>query len=379
VLKDIGEFFKQLAEIAKHVPIDTLAVVLAGTIGTGGLLGWYTHKFLKGAKGPIEPPPPPDCDCKHIARLQSELDKDADGIWRLHRVAPPSAALTILRNSSMRIVVFLNLKGGVAKTTTTVNMAAYFARLGKRVLVIDLDYQGSASAMLLRAGGLGEKPSAVDTVIATGTGSIKEACDLSAKLGPIELLTAGDTLNRTETGTLFRWLLDPKPTTDIRFNLASFLASPEVQARKYDVVLIDTPPRLTLSTINALTAATHFVVPTILDQLSIGNVGALTGQVRALFKAELNPHIELAGILPTLTYTRALNDVEQNAVQQLRLLVSDTWKAEPYIFENFVPDKTGIARIAAQEVAILDRRTDGSAHFFEAVGKELAKRLGWKP
>ena len=292
----------------------------------------------------------------------------------------PVEAMRIIHGGSAKVVVFLNQKGGVAKTTSTANLAAFFAKRDKKVLVIDLDYQASATAMLLRAAGQLPTASAVDAIITNGAPeAIKQASDLGSALGHIHLLPAGASLNRTETRALFLWLLDSKPQADIRFNLLRFLASPAVQDMKFDLVLIDTPPRLTISTVNALAAATHMVVPTILDGLSIGNVGSLLGQVRTLFKQSLNPHIELAGIMPTMTDTRDLNPDEEQSIQLLRGLPPTTWSGPLYIFKAFVPDRTGVSRRAAQDLAILtDQGQNGSARFFEAVGAELAERLGIK-
>ena len=204
ILAEIAEYVRNLAALSKIVPPDQLVVAVLGTIFVGVVLGggagflWgYFRNPKRTEKPTIDPPtepplPVPTCDCDHIKRLETELDKDADGIWRFHPTKLPMDTLKILHDGAMRVVVFLNQKGGVAKTTTTVNLAAYFARLGKRVLVIDLDYQASATGMLLQAAGLKNRLSAVDDVIATGNAAtIKEAADLSSNLGSIDLLAAG--------------------------------------------------------------------------------------------------------------------------------------------------------------------------------------------
>src|SRR6266436_2595638 len=142
------------------------------------------------------------------------------------------------RQRQKPVILVANLKGGVGKSTLVANLAAYFREAGKRVIVIDGDYQGSLSNMLLAADG----------------------CDRAANL----LLSNG-------------------------------------VADEYDIALIDAPPRLTAATINGFCASTHLLVPTVYDKMSAEAVGTFLHGVRTL-KSALNTQIDLLGVVGTLTH-----------------------------------------------------------------------------
>ena len=187
-----------------------------------------------------------------------------------------------------------NQKGGVGKTTTVVNVGAYLALAGDRVLVIDLDPQGNATS------GLG-----VDRL--TLERSVYEA---------VMDLTPLDTLVRSS----------PVPGLDL-IPAAIALAGAEVElaavdqrerrlgrligplADRYDYVLIDTPPSLGLLTINALVAATGVIVPVQCEYLSLRGLVQLENTL-AMIRENLNPHVGIQGILPTMFDRRLLHSRE---------------------------------------------------------------------
>lgn len=312
-------------------------------------------------------------------RMIEALDRDDDELWRFRPTVLPRQLIEALTRTRLRIVTFANLKGGVGKTTTTANLAAYLDGLGKRVLLLDLDYQGSLSAMVLRAAGARDfEPRAAERLIsglARGDWVRDGSCPLSPVLANTRLLAAGYSLAREENRLMMRWLAG-MITADIRFNLLRALLAPEV-AESFDVVLIDAAPRLTTGTINALAASTHLVVPTILDDLSTETLPSFLTQVRNLFVAGINPSLRLAGVLATMTDGRELKDFEQVSLAGVRQAVAQYWGPDGHVFANRIPDRVAVARAAGKRLAYLEDGEEGGVReSFERVGAELVERLG---
>jgi cellulose biosynthesis protein BcsQ len=380
VLSEISEFVKRLVEVWNATSPDALAVVLAGTAMLGGAGGWYAHRMREKPvlTGPTAPPDPTP-EAELITRILAAVDQEDGSLWRFHPARQPQEALRRLKAARLPIVTFANLKGGVAKTTHVANLAAYYAKSGKRVLAIDLDYQGSLSAMLLRPAAMPIVESLVDKVLSRHS---VEPCHLPASIaaskirGTLSVLTASLSLNRAENDVFMRWLLTPTPTLDFRYALAEYLGS-NGRENSFDIVWIDTPPRLTAGTINALTASSHFVIPTILDEVAIGNIGTLLKQIRELLKNDLNPGLDFVGVLPTMTSTANMNANENRVLGDADELAARNWPSRTTSFTAFVPDKVGVARAATESIAVLsDTGATGSSQYFEAVGQELAKRIG---
>jgi len=312
-------------------------------------------------------------------RMIEALNRDDDELWRFRPAVPPQRLMTALAGSGVPVVTFANLKGGVGKTTTAANLGAYFDRHGFRVLLIDLDYQGSLTGMILRA--VGEprlERSLADPLlsgIADGEWVLKHARPLGNLLPNTRLLTAGYTLAMAENRLMLRWLAG-LIDADVRFNLLRALMSDAVLS-SFDIVLIDAAPRLTTGTINALTASTHFVVPTILDDLSTETLPSFLRQANVLFRQSLNTNLQLAGVLATMTDAQDLRDYEKISLAGVRESVAGEWGHGGHIFDAFIPDRVAVARSAGKRLAYFDETGENSANaFFSAVGDELVSRIG---
>ena len=268
-------------------------------------------------------------------------------------------------------------------------LATYFERKQqKRVLLIDLDYQGSLTNWMIKAAGIHIPPEQSYRLShANGLvdGRARElwvaeslrSANTAEGLTKAQLVTSDYSLTRHETRLMLNWLLQGG-IPDIRFNIAEALLGRRVQDqdRGFDVVIIDTPPRLTTGTVGALIAATHLVVPTILDPLSGEAVGSFLKQAWRL-RERFNPGLELAGVVGTMTTARPLGKpltATELDVRGLVLSRMQEWKTKAYMFNADIQD---IARIR-RRAGVLNpyfSEDDRVPRMFDALGDELWHRI----
>lgn len=316
-------------------------------------------------------------DIQDVLRIKQALIKDDAELWRLRSARPLAHLAERLKSSGMSIITIGNLKGGVGKTTITANLAAYFAQkiraTGKRVLVIDLDYQGSLTATLLQAAEKRLDRSAAEYILsgqATGDWLSKVIRDIDVAIPGLDLVPASYTLAAAEDQLMMRWLYHTTDK-DVRFNLAEFLLSDEVR-KAYGVVLLDVGPRLTTASISALCASTHLLVPTNLDRLSAETIGSFLSRVRSL-KDNLGLPIELAGVVGTMTFQQTgLTPAEQDAIGTIRDGLRE-WGQDGYIFKRSIPRRQIFANLAGEDVGY--RKDKQVRTLFNSLGDELSERI----
>lgn len=198
----------------------------------------------------------------------------------------------------MRTTVILNMKGGVAKTTTIVNMAAILARKhGKRVLVVDADSQCNTTEFF------GGDPS---------RGSLADA--LRAEEGGVDIAFGGITV--TDFPGIDLLPADPSlmdldltkvETNGVQPTVLRDLIRRLHQNDRYDYCLVDCPPAFNAASTAALIAADDVIIPIKLDAFSLRGMACLIQQISNMRK--INPQLRLAGLLPTMWYKSA--DVQQ--------------------------------------------------------------------
>lgn len=198
----------------------------------------------------------------------------------------------------MRTTVVLNLKGGVAKTTTVVNLAAILARRHeKRVLVIDADSQHNAT------GFFGGASPAADTLSDMLRRKSRGNAVHRSNFRGVDLLAADDKLMELDLSQVKGNSVDVCCIKNILTELDG----------KYDIVLIDCPPAFNAASAAALLAANDVVIPIKLDGFSLEGMANLMRQIQNMKR--LNPKLKLAGLLPTMFYS---DEEQEAALNQLR-------------------------------------------------------------
>lgn len=198
----------------------------------------------------------------------------------------------------MQIIAISNQKGGCAKTTTAVNLAAGLAQAGRRVLLIDLDPQANASDWL--------------DVLGAKLGSLEifsTDLPLDECVSPTSIQNLSVIAGSLELSTLDRVLLShSEPEAVLRRRLGS------LSDKRWDDVIIDTPPTLGLLTLNALTASNLLLIPVTTQVLSLSGVAQLMQTVDHV-RERLNPKLALLGVLAARVDMRTLH--AQDVIQAL--------------------------------------------------------------
>lgn len=204
----------------------------------------------------------------------------------------------------MRTIVVLNLKGGVAKTTTVVNVAAILAKdYGKKVLVIDGDSQCNTTEFL---GGDASKGSLADVLRAEPDDGTAAAWAIqSTRYDRVDLLAADESLMDLD---LTKVETQAASATCLR-DMAALLRGEGM----YDYILIDCPPAFNAASAAALLAADEVIIPIKLDAFSLRGMANLSRQIANMRK--INKGLKLGGLLPTMWYK---SDNIQEAEEQLR-------------------------------------------------------------
>lgn len=288
------------------------------------------------------------------------------------------------------VVSVLNFKGGVGKTTLCQNVAAHFAHLrggSKRVLLLDFDYQGTLSEPLCAS--LGDKPSNAVWSIFDQKTSFEDILDHQIKqvkdprLPGIFFLSADFRLQQEEERLFVKHALG-NPFLDQRFMLRDFLESisehgaANEEGEKFDVVIIDCPPRQTLLTINALAASTHVLAPTKADGFSTRAIGPLFENIAEL-RRKICPDLKALGIVGSMTERFETSREERAVLDDAARTAAGAWGEPVRVFERAIPNRTGIAERAGAGFAYLvgeaGNDTNSPHHIFAALGEEIAGEL----
>jgi chromosome partitioning protein len=253
--------------------------------------------------------------------------------------------------SAPQILAVVNQKGGVGKTTTSVNLAAALAQSGRRVLLIDLDPQGNATM----GSGI-DKRNAPRTVYHVLLG----LCELAGartkvEKGGFDLVPA----NRELAGAEIELVELPGRETRLKVALERVLGD-------YDFVLIDCPPSLSLLTVNALTAAQRVLIPMQCEYYALEGLSDLVATIKRV-RSHLNPQLEIAGLLRTMYDPR--NTLSQQVSQQLEEHFGDK------VYRTMVPRNVRLAEAPSHGVpaVLLDATSKGAQAYLGLADEILAQ------
>lgn len=253
-----------------------------------------------------------------------------------------------------RIIAMVNQKGGVGKTTSTINLGAALAEAGRKVLLVDFDPQGALSA------GFGTNPHELDTtvynVLMDRKVDIRDAI-LPTEVEGIDILPANIDLSAAEVQ-----LVQEVAREQV---LASALRKVEDD---YDVVLIDCQPSLGLLTVNALTAAHGVIIPLISEYFALRAVALLIETIDKV-QDRLNPGLQIDGLLATMYDSRTLHS--RQVLERLVEAFGDK------VFETVIKRtiKFPEASVAAEPITSYADNHSG-ADAYRRLAKELIARGG---
>ena len=244
-----------------------------------------------------------------------------------------------------KVIALANQKGGVAKTTTTLNLAVAFAEEGHRILCVDMDPQGNLTMSQ------GIDPDSLEQSmydVLVHKISIREVIhkrEIDVAVASIDLAGAEIAMS----AMIGRERLLQKALAEV--------------ADDYDFVFIDTPPSLGLLTINALTAANKVIVPVQCEYLSMRGLVQLQNTL-AMIKENLNPDVEIEGIVATLVDLRTLH--AQEAIDLLEESFGER------VFASRIRKTVRFAEAPVQGMSVLKYDPDGmAAHAYRQLAKEV--------
>ena len=252
-----------------------------------------------------------------------------------------------------RIFCIANQKGGVGKTTTTVNLAAGLAQIGKRVLVVDLDPQGNATM----GSGVDKRVlelTVYDVLLENAT--IAEARQVNTKAG-YDVLGANRDLAGAEVELVALERRDKRMKGALK----------AVDA-EYDFVLIDCPPSLSLLTLNGLCSAHGVVVPMQCEYFALEGLSDLVNTIKQVH-SNLNPDLEIIGLLRVMFDPRIT--LQQQVSEQLKTHFGDK------VFNTVIPRNVRLAEAPSYGLpgVVFDPDSKGAVAFVE-FAKEMSARLG---
>lgn len=244
-----------------------------------------------------------------------------------------------------KVIAFANQKGGVAKTTTTLNLACAFAEEGHRVLCVDMDPQGNLTMSQ------GIDP---DTVEESIYDVLVHKKPISEVIAHREIDVAVSSIDLAGAEMALSQQIGRERALD--------KALDEVR-EQYDFICIDTPPSLGLLTINALTAAQKVIVPVQCEYLSMRGLIQLQNTL-AMIRENLNPDVDIEGILPTLVDSRTLHAKE--AIELLEENFGDR------VFASRIKKTIRFAEAPVKGMSVLKYDPDGiAAQSYRDLAKEV--------
>lgn len=248
------------------------------------------------------------------------------------------------------VIAVLNQKGGVGKTTTTINVAAYLAKAGRKVLIVDFDPQGNATS---------------------GLGLDKHAAKHTTYDVLLHQSTAAQTIQETTVDNI--WILPANADLAAaevelvgKTNRETLLRA-ALQGVAFDYVLIDCPPSLGLLTVNALAAASDLLIPVQAEYYALEGLSQLLSVFQQV-RAGLNTKLELLGLVVTMYDGRT--SLGEQVYKELQQHFGEK------LFKSVIPRNVRLAEAPSHGKTIADHdRWSKGARAYKQLSKEITKRI----
>ncbi|MGJ8621823.1 MAG: ParA family protein [Yoonia sp.] len=260
--------------------------------------------------------------------------------------------------SNRSIIAVANQKGGVGKTTTTINLGAALAEQGKRVLLIDLDPQGNASTGL----GVGQDMREITAYdVLSGEASIADAAQ-NTTVENLDIVPATTDLSSADIE------LGDNPNRS--FLLREALKDDDIDSPNYDYILIDCPPSLNILTVNAMVAAHSIIVPLQSEFFALEGLSQLILTVRDV-RQTANPDLKIVGIALTMYDQR--NNLSLQVEEDARENMGDM------VFKTVIPRNVRLSEAPSFAIPVLtyDSQSKGSTAY-RALAQEVIERTSQK-
>ena len=250
------------------------------------------------------------------------------------------------------VISVTNQKGGVGKTTTAINLAYYLSKSGKKTLLIDFDPQGNATS------GFGINK---NDLIYTSSEVVAGSCTLDAAILPTDyknLYVVPTVPARANTEAELS-------QADKRFSrLKTAIASSDYN---FDYIIIDSPPSLSLLTVNGLIASNYILLPVQTEFYALEGLGQLLETVKLIRKG-MNPELDIIGVLPTMVDSRTVLS------SQVHEEIKKHFPGK--VFDTVIPRNIRVAEAPSHGVPIgvYDKFSKG-ARAYKALAKEVIKRV----
>jgi chromosome partitioning protein len=252
----------------------------------------------------------------------------------------------------VRVLAITNQKGGVGKTTTSVNLGASLATAGKRVLLLDLDPQGNATM----GSGIDKRTLAATVYQVLLGAQPASAVRVRSPKGAYDVLPA----NRELAGAEVEMVELSHRETRLKTALAEI-------RDEYDFILIDCPPALNLLTVNALCASDAVMIPMQCEYYALEGLSDLVNTIKKV-RSNLNPRLEIDGLLRTMFDPR--NTLGQQVSDQLQQHFGDK------VYRTVIPRNIRLAEAPSHGIPVLvyDRQSKGALAYLALAGEVVSRQ-----
>lgn len=255
--------------------------------------------------------------------------------------------------SMAKVICITNQKGGVGKTTTAVNLSYYLAKVKKKVLLLDFDPQGNSSSGLNI-----DKTKLENTIANVIIGEVKlDEIIINTKYSNLDVAPADPTLANAEV-----------ELAKMNKKFIQLRTAINHVSEHYNYIIIDSPPSLSLLTVNAMIASNYLLLPVQTEFYALEGVAQLLDSMKLVKKA-MNPDLKLLGVLATMYDKRTSLSVQ--VLAEVKKYFKDK------VFETVIPRNVRVAEAPSHgvPVGVYDRFSKG-ARAYKELAQEIMKRIG---